>query len=149
MNTIKRRMTLLALTLPLALVALDTQATMPPEYVELTPLEMQRLGFEYKVSKENNLSFIELRYPAQIAESRVPHSTSTVVRDLSGALVAESTQWLGDEQVLRIVESRYDHEKVDVSISVTFSRGSNLARVFRILSVSGFIKANAASSAKH
>lgn len=150
MKTVTTRLTSLALALPLSLLSLNIHAVPPPPgYVELTRQEMRRLGFEYQVRKEKNVSFIELRYPEQITESRKPHSARIVVRDLKGALISDSTQWLGACQTNRIVESRYDHGKVDVSISVTFSIGSNQATAFGIQSVSRFVQEDTASNARH
>lgn len=126
---------------------LATASSPPPEYVELTPERIKHFGFEYTIWKKGAFSFIDLRFPARLSNSLVPHSTRIVTKNSRGVVVQDSMNWTG-QKYLSVV-NRFNHEHLDLSVSVVFSCGvkapSNCygAQEFGITSVNSFVKKNA------
>lgn len=76
--------------------ALGASASVPPEYKEPTRAEMKRLGFKYRMLKDEAGSSISWHFPKRVRGERfalVPHSTEVVVRNLSGTVIA-TTNWI-------------------------------------------------------
>jgi hypothetical protein len=129
---------------------LSAFATAPPEYVEPTRAEMKSLGFKFAINRDNAGSSIDWRFPKHVRNKSftlAPHSTTIVVTDLAGKVIARTTNWISDNPFMSL-DTSYDHKVSDVSVAVTYAcgRGSKKgcygATTFSIPSVSKFILAN-------
>jgi hypothetical protein len=132
----------LTFTVVIALSSTSTMsdATVPPEVIELTSANFGPLGFACSVYKTPALSNFELKFPPQLMDRLVPHSTDIDTMSLGGDLLHNSTNWVGQDH--RFVMSKFADSKVDVAISVGFCRqpGSSACKVFRVKSVTKFIQ---------
>lgn len=129
---------------------LSAFASVPPDYIEPTRAEMKTLGFKFAIQRRGSSSSIELRFPKHVRAkgfSLVPDTTQIVVKNSAGEVIATTTNWVSDNEFMS-VETSYNHEVSDVSVSVTYAcerRRKNDcygASTFSIPSISKFIVAN-------
>lgn len=114
----------------------------PPAYVELTPAKIKQKGFEYRIWRKGEYSYIELRSPARLSPNLDSQSTGVVINDLSGKQLLNSTSWASRKPLS--VSHRFNHRQVDISITMVYCEpGPSLCVDFGIQSVSAFIKNNA------
>lgn len=132
----------LALSLALALVfsAIPRKAAAlppPPEYVELTPDTMKRLGLEYRVYRNGESSAITLFYPARIHKKLRPRYMEVHTRDRKGQTLQRSRSDIGEEG--GSVNHSFNHRQVDLTISVEYGEPYVYAStIYGIRSVSAF-----------
>jgi hypothetical protein len=125
-------------------------AAVPPDYIELTSVEMKSWGFKVKIQRDDANSSIDLSFPKSMLRGKyglAPHSTEVIVKNPAGEVIARTANWVADSGLNSIVTS-YDHKVSDLSVSVTYAckRNGNSecygATAFSISSVSQFINAN-------
>lgn len=125
-------------------------ANVPPEYVEPTRAQMKSLGFKFAINRNNAVSSIAWHFPKHVRNrefSLVPHTTNIIVKDLSGTVIARTTNGISGSPIMSF-DTSYNHNVSDVLISVTYAcgRGSKKgcygATTLSIPSVSKFILAN-------
>jgi hypothetical protein len=130
--------------------SLDANASVPPEYKELTRAEMKSLGFKYRLLKDAAGSTMDWHFPKSVRGDRftlVPHSSRVIVRNLAGDEIGRTTNWVAGNNFMSI-ETSYDHKVSDVSLSITYTcpgkgeSGCYGATTLGILSVSKFMDAN-------
>lgn len=114
----------------------------PPKYVELTQEKIKQLGFEYRIWRKGEYSYIEMESPPRIHRTLHPHSTQVITYDLKGRLLQDSTS--GASPKYLSVENRFNHQHVDISVRMVYCKRPVASCVdFGITSVSAFIKKNA------
>jgi hypothetical protein len=110
----------------------------PPQYVELTQEKIKQLGFEYRIWRKGEHSYIELESPPRVQKNLYPHSTEVMTYDLRGRLLQESTS--GARPKYLSIASRFNHQHVDISVRMAYCKRPVASCVdFGIKSVSAFM----------
>ncbi|WP_027865764.1 hypothetical protein [Massilia alkalitolerans] len=132
---------LLALSLALLLASSPREASAlppPPEYVELTPDTMKKLGIEYRLYRKGERSSIYLAYPARLREKLRPRYITVLAQDRQGR-EQQRSRILANEEGGSLDHS-FDHRQVDMAVSVEYGEPYVYAStVYGIKSVSAFI----------
>lgn len=132
---------LLALSLALLLAASSREASAlppPPEYVELTPDTMKKLGIEYRLCRKGERSSIYLAYPERLRGKLRPRYIMVLAHDRQGR-EQQRSRILANEMGGSLDHS-FDHRQVDMAISVEYGEPYVYAStVYGIKSVSAFI----------
>lgn len=132
---------LLALSLALLLAASPREASAlppPPEYVELTPDTMKKLGIAYRIYRKGEISTIDFEYPARIHKELRPRRIWVETKDRQGRRLQRSN--IHAHEKGSNLYQLFDHRHVDLSLSVEYGEPYVYASaVYGITSVSAFI----------
>ncbi|MGI4844327.1 MAG: hypothetical protein ACRYF7_13525 [Janthinobacterium lividum] len=111
---------------------------------------MKSLGFKFAIERNDIASGIEWHFPRHVRNrffKLSPHTTTILVKDLDGKLIARTENRVADSP-FRSTSTSYDHHVADVSVTVTYACGKDSekecygATTYTIPSVSKFILAN-------